>query len=422
MAAPPAGPEPPFLPLAGLRVVEASHVVMGPACGLFLAALGAEVIKVEPPGGDPTRRLEGMGGSFFTTFNRGKKSVRLDLARPAGRAALSRLLASADVLVENFSAATAARMGIGGPALRRRHPHLVVAACKGFLRGPYQDRTAADEVVQMMTGLAYMTGPSGRPLRAGASITDILGGLFAALGVVAALRERDASGARESPPPPGRDLRIGLFETGLVTVAQHMLAHALGGREAPPMPERDFSWPVYDVFATADGRQLFIGAITDRQWHALCAELDLDVLRHDPGLQSRPDRIRGRDRTLPRFRAAVARERAAELSERLAACGVSCAVVSRPAEMYSDPHASGKLAESRLPDGRVVRGPGLPLEVDGRPLAAGMDLPAPGADSAAVLAALGLDAAEIREAAGDGAEGEEADGDGDGNRRRPGAG
>ncbi len=385
---------PEFRPLDGIRVVEASHIVMGPACGMFLAGLGAEVIKVEPPGGEPTRRLQGMGGSFFAAFNRGKRSVELDLGADAGREALRRLLAGADVLVENFSGATAERMGLAGDRLRERHPHLIVAACKGFLSGPYRDRTAADEVIQMMTGLAYMTGPSGRPLRSGASIVDILGGLFGALGVVAALRERDASGV-------GREVRTGLFETGLLSVAQHMMTFALEGREAPPMPERKFSWPVYDVFETADDRQVFVGAITDGQWNSLCAALGLDSLLADPDLQSRAARIRARPRTVPVIRDAVRQRPAPELADSLTAAGALCAIVARPGELYADPHASGQLRPSRLPDGREIRGPGMPIEIDGAPLRGPMDVAAPGADTRAVLAALGLDGAGIRRASGE---------------------
>ncbi len=382
-----------FQPLAGIRVVEVSHVVMGPACGMFLAGLGAEVIKVEPPGGEPTRRLEGMGGSFFASFNRGKKSIELDLGTGAGRLALEKLLAHADVLVENFSGATAERMGIGGAALHGRHPQLIVAACKGFLSGPYADRTAADEVVQMMTGLAYMTGPTGRPLRAGASITDILGGLFGALGVVAALRERDREGT-------GREIRVGLFETGLFTVAQHMMAYALGGKEAPPMPEREFTWPVYDVFDTSDGRQVFVGAITDGQWMGLCEALGMDNLISDPELRNRDGRMAARSRTIPEFRRAISRYGASQLSGILNAHGVSCATIHRPAEMYSDPQAKAHLPISQLPDGRQIRGPGMPLEIDGSPLGAPMDLAAPGADTESVLGTLGLGPEEIRSASG----------------------
>lgn len=383
-----------FRPLQGIRVIEASHIVMGPACGMFLACLGAEVVKVEPPGGEPTRHLEGMGGAFFVSFNRGKKSVELDLESQAGRAVLDRLLSCADVLVENFSGATARKMGLGGPGLRARHPHLVLAACKGFLRGPYEERTAADEVIQMMTGLAYMTGPSGRPLRSGASILDILGGLFGALGVVSALREREATGS-------GREIRIGLFETGLLAVAQHMISHALLGTEAPPMPERAFSWPVYDIFETADGRQVFVGAITDRHWRNLCEALDLKDLLLDSDLATRAGRIQARDRTLPVIRRSIQAQCGAELTDRLAIQGVPCALVARPAEMYRDPHARRQLRVSRIPDGRQISGPGMPFEIDGVPIDVAMDVPAPGGDTEALLRTLlGLSMEEIRAARG----------------------
>jgi crotonobetainyl-CoA:carnitine CoA-transferase CaiB-like acyl-CoA transferase len=150
-------------PLAGIRVVEISHMVMGPTCGMFLAQLGAEVIKVEPPQGDKTRALTGMGSAFFPVFNRGKRSITLDFASPEGRAALDRLLATADVFVENFRDESLTRMGLDHDALRHRFPRLITAAHKGFLSGPYAHRPALDEVVQMMTGLAYMPTPRPAP-------------------------------------------------------------------------------------------------------------------------------------------------------------------------------------------------------------------------------------------------------------------
>ncbi|MCC5999971.1 MAG: CoA transferase, partial [Pararhodobacter sp.] len=177
-------------PLAGIRVIEISHMVMGPSAGMFLAFLGAEVIKIEPPGGDKTRDLTGMGAGFFPTFNRGKKSVTLDLKSETDMARLQGMLAGADVFVENFRDETLAGMGLSPDALRARHPGLVIASCKGFLRGPYEGRAAMDEVVQMMTGMAYMTGPRGQPLRIGSSANDIMAGLFAAFSVLAALIAR----------------------------------------------------------------------------------------------------------------------------------------------------------------------------------------------------------------------------------------
>lgn len=384
-----------FKPLEGLRVVEMSHMIMGPSCGMFLGFLGAEVIKVEPPEGDKTRKLSGMGRPMFPLFNRGKKSVQLDLKTEAGREALDRLLATADVFVENFRDASLAKMGADPEELRVRYPKLIVASHKGFLRGPYQDRTALDEVVQMMTGLAYMTGPSGRPLRVGSSANDIMGGLFGALSVLAALLERKETGK-------GRNLRIGLFENCLLLVAQHMVQFELEGKNPPPMPEREFSWPVYDIFDTADGQQVFVGAVTEGQWSALCGLLDLTDLLADPRLQNRPDQIAARDWTVPIVAKAIAGREAGPLLEGFEKLGIPYSPISRPCDMYQDPHVMrpGGLASSRLPDGMTFRAPSLPFEVDGAMLTGGGDLPTVGQDTQSVLRRLGYDDAQIAAARG----------------------
>jgi len=389
--------ERPFRPLDGIRVVEMSHMIMGPTCGLFLGFLGAEVIKVEPPEGDKTRTLGGMGRPMFPLFNRGKKSVQLDLRTAAGREALDRLLGTADVFVENFRDASLDRVGAGPEDLRARYPKLIVASHKGFLHGPYQDRTALDEVVQMMTGLAYMTGPSGRPLRVGSSANDIMGGLFGAFGVLATLLERRETGE-------GRALRVGLFENCLLLVAQHMVQFELEGKNPPPMPERDFSWPVYDIFDTADGRQIFVGAVTEGQWATLCRLLDLTDLLEDPGLQTRMDQIDARSRTIPVVAAAIARRDAPALLAAFEELGIPYSPISRPCDMYQDPHVMrpGGLTLSRMPDGKTFRAPSLPFEVDGAMLTGGGDLPAVGQDTADVLRALGLDEAAIAAARGAG--------------------
>lgn len=385
----------PFKPLEGIRVVEMSHMIMGPSCGMFLGFLGAEVIKVEPPEGDKTRHLSGMGRPMFPLFNRGKKSVQLDLKSESGQAALRKLLATADVFIENFRDQSLARMGADGETLRREFPNLIVASHKGFLRGPYQDRTALDEVVQMMTGLAYMTGPSGRPLRVGSSANDIMGGLFGALSVLAALLERRDTGK-------GRNLRIGLFENCLLLVAQHMVQFELEGKSPPPMPERDFSWPIYDIFDTADGGQVFVGAVTEGQWTALCRLLGLDELIDDPRLQTRMDQINARDRTVPIVARAIAAHDAGELLRRFEEIGIPYSPIARPADMYENPHVMrpGGLATSRMPDGSTFRAPSLPFEVDGTMLTGGGDLPSIGQDTDAVLTGIGLDAASIEAARG----------------------
>ncbi|TKD48618.1 MAG: CoA transferase [Mesorhizobium sp.] len=384
-----------FRPLEGIRVVEMSHMIMGPSCGMFLGMLGAEVVKVEPPEGDKTRNLTGMGRPFFPLFNRGKKSVQLDLKSDDGRRALDALLATADVFVENFRDASLSKMGASLDELRSRHPRLIVASHKGFLSGPYQDRTALDEVVQMMTGLAYMTGPTGRPLRVGSSANDIMGGLFGAFSVLAALMERKETGK-------GRSLRVGLFENCLLLVAQHMVQFELEGTNPPPMPERTFSWPVYDIFDTADRRQMFVGAVTEGQWTALCRLLGLDELLADPGLQERMDQIEARDRTIPIVARAIASRQSEQLAEAFEKLGIPYSPIAKPSDMYSDPHVMrpGGLAKSRLPDGQSFRAPSLPFDVDGVVLTGGGDVPALGQDTGAVLGSLGLDAEAIGKAQG----------------------
>ena len=269
---PPAAEAPLPAPLAGLRVIEFSHMVMGPSCGMVLADLGADVVKIEPaPGGDNTRRLSGPAVGFFSTFNRNKRSLCIDVKRPSGLALVRRLIADADVLIENFRPGAMDKLGLGHYAMLELNPRLVYCSCKGFLPGPYEHRTALDEVVQMMGGLAYMTGPPGQPLRAGSSVNDIMGGLFASVAILAALRERETTGR-------GGLVQSGLFETNMVLVAQHMARAAIDGRDPPSMAEKTQTrtWPIYDVFDTAEpGAQVFVGVVTETQWRGFCEAFGL---------------------------------------------------------------------------------------------------------------------------------------------------
>ncbi|UOA33818.1 Acetyl-CoA:oxalate CoA-transferase (plasmid) [Sulfitobacter sp. DSM 110093] len=383
-------------PLAGYRVIEMTHMIMGPSCGMFLGMLGAEVIKVEPPAGDKTRALTGMGSGFYPTFNRGKKSVTLDLKSDAGQDALHRLLESADVFVENFRDQSLAKMGFAPEVLKARYPSLIVSSLKGFLKGPYENRTAMDEVVQMMTGMAYMTGPTGRPLRIGSSANDIMGGLFGAFAVLAALLQREKDGE-------GHVVRTGLFENCLLLVAQHMVQFDIEGREAPPMPEREFSWPVYDIFETSECRQIFIGAVTEGQWATLCNILGLQELLTDPALQTRMNQINARDRTIPVFTEAVRSRSFDDLIAAFEDAGIPFSPIHRPAEMYDDPHVTrlGGLFTSSLPDGTTYRAPAMPFEIDDQTLVGdNLDIVANGADTHSVLSKVGLTKTEIAAASG----------------------
>ncbi|MGG5808937.1 CaiB/BaiF CoA transferase family protein [Falsiroseomonas sp. CW058] len=378
-------------PLAGIRVVEFTHMIMGPSVAMVLADLGAEVVKVEPaPAGDSTRRLTGSGTGFHAAFGRSRRSLCVDMKTPEGLALVRRLVARADVLVENFRPGAMAKLGLGYAQLAQDHPRLVYCSCKGFLPGPYEHRTALDEVVQMMGGLAYMTGPVGRPLRAGSSVVDIMGGLSAAVAILAALREREETGR-------GGEVQSGLFETVALLMAQHMAQTAITGREPAPMSVRTPAWPVYDVFDTADGGQVFVGVVTDTQWPAFCEAFGLDDLAHDPALATKNQRVEARERTIPRIAAALASYTKAELMAKVEAIGMPFAPIGRPADLFEDPHlkGSGGLVPLTLPDGRPVALPALPVTLDGvRPGGTG-DLRPPGADGAAIAAELGYSAAEI---------------------------
>lgn len=329
-------------PLAGIRVIEFSHMVMGPSCGMALADLGADVIKVEPgPAGDNTRRLTGAALGFFPTFNRNKRSVCLDLKKPAGAALARRLVGGADVLLENFRPGAMDKLGLGYAAMASANPRLVYCSCKGFLPGPYEHRVALDEVVQMMGGLAYMTGPPGKPLRAGSSVNDILGGMFGAIAILAALRERDHTGR-------GGLVQSGLFETNMILVAQHMARAALEGRNPEPFGDPDMKkpWPVYDVFDTADpGEQVFVGIVSDGQWRDFCAAFELGDLLADPALATMRQLAEARPRILPRVAAVFRQLPKAELMARLEALGAPFAPIAKPGELFEDPHllASGGL-------------------------------------------------------------------------------
>ncbi|MDR3066088.1 MAG: CoA transferase, partial [Comamonas sp.] len=293
----------PPLPYAGIRVVEFTHMVMGPSCGLMLADLGAEVIKVEPVGhgrnGDATRKLLGSGSGFFPLFNRNKKSLTLDLQTPEGQDAALRLIATADVVTENFKPGTMAKLGLDYESLKQQFPRLIYVSHKGFLPGPYEHRTALDEVVQMMGGLAYMTGRPGDPLRAGTSVNDIMGGMFGAMGAMAALAQREKTGK-------GQEVQSALFENNVFLIAQHMMQYAVTGKPAAPMPARISAWAIYDVFEVQGGEQIFLAVVSDGAWREFCDAFGLAQLRDDPRLGSNNDRVQARSWLMPLLRETMA--------------------------------------------------------------------------------------------------------------------
>ena len=381
-------------PLAGLRVIEFTHMVMGPTCGMVLADMGAEVIKVEPVDGEATRRLLGAGAGFFPMFNRNKKSIGIDLRQEEGAAIARRLAASADVVIENFKPGALTKFGLDYASLAADHPRLIYVSHKGFLPGPYDHRTALDEVVQMMGGLAYMTGRPGDPLRAGTSVNDIMGGLFGAIGVLGALVQRGITGR-------GMEVQSALFENNVFLMGQHMLQYAVTGRHPQPMPARDNPWAIYDVFTVRDGEQIFLAAVSDSQFATFCDVLGFADLKADPTLATNNDRVVARPRLLALVRERLAGRSAAELAALFERAGLPFAPIRRPEDLYDDPHlrATGGLAEVVLPDGenagRTVRTTLLPIAMAGERLGVRLQPPRFGEHTDDLLQTIGCSPADI---------------------------
>jgi crotonobetainyl-CoA:carnitine CoA-transferase CaiB-like acyl-CoA transferase len=389
-AAAPAKP----LPLAGLRVVEFTHMVMGPTCGMVLADMGADVIKVEPVDGDRTRHLLGAGAGFFPMFNRNKKSIALNLHKPEGAEIARKLAATADVVAENFKPGTMGKYGLDYAALSQVNPRLIYVSHKGFLPGPYEHRTALDEVVQMMGGLAYMTGRPGDPLRAGTSVNDIMGGMFGAMGALGALIQRGITGK-------GQEVQSALFENNVFLVGQHMLQYAITGQPAAPMPDRISAWAVYDVFTVRNGEQIFLAAVSDAQWATFCDALGFGDLKADPRYASNNDRVRLRPELMPVLRERVAVHSASELAVLFERVGLPFAPIRKPEELYDDEHllATGGLADITLPDGaragHAAKTTLFPFTMDGQRLGVRLQPPRMGEHTEALLLSLGYSAAEI---------------------------
>ena len=378
------------LPLSGVKVVEFTHMVMGPAAGLVLADLGADVIKVEPVGGDKTRRLKGSGAGYFAMYNRNKRSISVDLKSDEGAGIVQSLIDEADVFIENFRPGALEKIGFGYDALSARNPGLIYCSEKGFLPGPYESRTALEEVAQMMGGLAYMTGPPGRPLRAGASVIDVTGGMFGAIAILAALQQRSSTGK-------GQVVSASLYETTAFLVGQHMAQYAVTGTPAAPMPARISAWAVYDVFETGDGEKVFVGVVSDSQWKQFCAAFDCQSWLDDEELATNNVRVERRNQIIPELRSLFRKFSQRDLMERLEKTGLPFAPIAKPEDLFDDVHlnAQGGLLDIELPCGKTVKLPALPVEMQGGRPGLVRHPPGVGEHTEAVLAQLGLSRSEI---------------------------
>ena len=375
-------------PLAGIKIVEFTHMVMGPTVGHILAGLGAEIVRIEPIGGDRTRRLLGSGAGYFPMYNRGKQSICLDLKSEDGIAVAKDLIAGADILVENFRPGALDRLGLSYEACSKANPRLIYCSEKGFLPGPYENRTALDEVAQMMGGLAWGASHIGKPLRAGASVIDVTGGMFGVIGVLAALEERHRTGK-------GQKVVASLFETTIYLVGQHMAQYAVTGSPAAPMPARVSAWAIYDVFETKTD-PVFIGVVTDALWEKFCKLFGLDDLWADESLRENNERVKARDTIMPQIRELIGGFTAEEVIAKLDGTGLPFAPIGKPQDMFEDPHlATGGLEDVTLDDGTEVRLPTVPLEMSGKRIGSPQALPTPGQDADDVLAKLGYDADKV---------------------------
>ncbi|HJP39836.1 MAG: CaiB/BaiF CoA-transferase family protein [Gammaproteobacteria bacterium] len=394
------------LPLAGIKVIEFTHMVMGPAAGLMLADLGADIIRIEPAKGDSTRRLPGSGAGYFPMYNRNKRSLCVDLKSVAGKELVLKLVDEADVLIENFRPGTMDRLGFGYAALKVRNSKLIYCSEKGFLSGPYERRTALDEVAQMMGGLAYMTGPPGQPLRAGASVIDVQGGMFGALAILAALHQRAETGQ-------GQQVIASLFESTVFLVGQHMAQYAVTGKAAAPMPARVSAWAIYQVFETADEDHVFVGVVSDKQWKLLCESFGLDELAADETLATNNDRVANKGRLLPIIKDTFKQFSKSELMDKLEKTGLPFAPITKPEDLFDDPHLAEN--EGLLPitvtdgerAGKQSKLPALPLEMNGQRFGIHRPVPRKGQHTREIMAEAGYSKDEIESLIEQGAVGAE---------------
>ena len=384
------------LPYAGIRVIEFTHMVMGPTCGMVLGDLGAEVIKIEPIDGDKTRGLLGSGAGFFSMFNRNKKSMAVNINTPAGRKIVQELIATADILCENFKPGTMKKLQLDYDSLKVQFPRLIYVSHKGFLPGPYDHRTALDEVVQMMGGLAYMTGTEEKPLRAGASVNDMMGGIFGAMGAMAALRQRDLTGQ-------GQEIQSALFENNVLLVGQHMMQYAVTGKPAKPMPSRISAWGIYDVFEVAQAEKIFLAVVSDTQWKIFCDIFNWPDLFQNTSYATNNQRVQSRETLIPLIKARLKSYSAQRISQLFADHGLPYAAITRPEQLFDDPHlsATGGLAKIIISDGlkagQEVTTPLLPITMDGKRLPIRFNPPKTGEHSNTILAELGYSFEEIQE-------------------------
>ncbi len=373
-------------PLKDIKVLEFTHAVMGPCAGLMLADMGAEVLHIEPINGDSTRRLKGFGTGYFWFYNRNKKSLAVNLKSKEGLELIYKLVKNYDVVVENFGPGTMDRLGLGYEKLKTYNNQLIYCSLKGFLSGPYEKRHAMDEVVQMMGGLAYMTGREGDPLRAGTSVIDITGGMFGYIGILIALLEREKTGE-------GGFVKSALFETCAFLMGQHMAYSSQIDYQIPPMPSRVSAWSIYKVFDTKDNDKVFIGIISEKHWERLCEVFEWSDWATDARLETNNQRIDERDWFLPALDERVKGFTKSDIIERCDKGHIPFAPISKPEDLFEDEQLNkgNSLMEVTMNDGISTMLPKFPLEYKGTRVEKRLDPPKIGEHTKEVLKSLNID-------------------------------
>ena len=379
-------------PLTGIKVIEMTHMVMGPAVGAILGDLGAEVIKIEPISGDKTRVLKKSGSGYFLTYNRNKRSLAMDIKKEEGKKIVRSLIRKSDVFIENFRPGAMDKLGFSYEEFSKLNSELIYCSAKGFLKGPYEHRTALDEVAQMMGGLAYMTGPPGRPLRAGSSVIDIMGGMFGAIAILAALQERQTT-------KKGQKVTSALYENVVYLMGQHMAQTATTGSPPPPMSVRVAAWAVYDIFDTKDEEQIFIGVVSDTQWKLFCQSFGLDDYINDESMDLNKGRVEQRDVIIPRLQELFKTFTKNDLMKKLDSTGLPFAPISKPDDLFDDIHLneSGGLLDIEIPTGGKTKLPAMPINMDDRRFDVHTPVPRVGEHSIQILEELGMDEQEIKD-------------------------
>jgi len=381
------------LPLSGIKVIEMTHMVMGPAVGAILGDLGAEVIKIEPIGGDKTRNLKQSGSGYFLTYNRNKRSIALDIKTPEGQEIVTKLLLDADVFIENFRPGAMDKLGFGYDDVEQLNPRLIYCSAKGFLKGPYEHRTALDEVAQMMGGLAYMTGPPGKPLRAGSSVIDIMGGMFGAIGIMAALEQRHRS-------EKGQKVTSALYENVVYLMGQHMAQTSTTGSAPPPMSVRVSAWAVYDIFETRDEEQVFVGVVSDGQCKSFCDSFQITEFIKDKEMDLNAGRVGKRDIIIPKIQDLFKTYDKVDLMKKLDETGLPFAPISKPEDLFDDEHlnASDGLIDIKVPyKDMYTKLPSLPIEMNNHRFGLHHPVPEIGEHSKRILKEIGFDEEAIED-------------------------